>query len=318
MVVTTPRAALDGTWAALRPPPELSLSEWADKHFRLTTGSADAGHWETRPYQRGILDAITDPAVERVSMIKSARIGWTQMMNAAIAYFMTQDPCPILAVQPTLDLAEIYSREMIAPMLREVPVLRELMPGAAVKTTGRTLLHKTFPGGVLSMVGANSGAGFAMISRRVVAFDEVDRYPASAGDEGDPIALGEKRAQSYWNRKIIAGSTPLLADLSRIEKMFNAGDRRRRYWPCPRCGYFDFLTPWLKATRGHILRWPKGRPDAAYFECRGNGCTIEERHKRDMDEAGEWRADGEFSERATIQASSPPVSATGPIALTLP
>lgn len=285
---------------AWRPPPRLSLSQWADLHFRLSAGVAEPGRWRTRPYQRGIMDAISDPTVERVSVQKSARIGWTQMMDAAIAYFMHGDPCPILVVQPTVETAEIYSRELIAPMLRDVPVLANLVTGAAVKTTGRTLLHKTFPGGVLSMVGANSGAGFAMISRRVVAFDEVDRYPPSAGDEGDPIALGEKRAESYWNRKIIAGSTPLIAGSSRIEEMFQAGDQRRRYWPCPSCGHFDFLVFSPKSDRGHILRWPDGRPDAACFECRGNGCVIEEKHKRSMDEEGEWRADGDFDGHASF------------------
>ena len=237
------------------------------------------------------MDAITDPDVERVSVIKSARIGWTQMMNAAIGYYMEHDPCPILGVQPTVETAEIYSREMIAPMLRDVPVLAGLVVGAAVKTSAKTLLHKTFPGGVLSLVGANSGSGFAMIDRRVVAFDEVDRYPASAGDEGDPIALGEKRTETYWNRKIIAGSTPLTAGSSRIDEMFHAGDQRRRYWPCPQCGHFDFLAFSPKAERGHIMRWSEGRPQTACFECRGNGCVIEEKHKKDMDEAGEWRAD---------------------------
>lgn len=284
----------------LRPPPKLSLSEWADEHFRLSAGSADAGRWKTRPYQREILNAIVDPAAHHVSVIKSARIGWTQIVNIAIAYFMSEDPCSMLIVQPTVETAEIYSRELLAPMLRDVPIVANLVQGSAVKTTGRTLLHKTFPGGVLSMIGANSGAGFAMINRRVVAFDEVDRYPSSAGDEGDPIALGEKRAETFWNRKILAGSTPLIAGASRIEEMFEAGDRRRRYWPCPHCGHMDFLAFSPKAERGHIMRWPEGRPDAACFECRGNGCVIEERHKRDMDENGEWRGDGEFEGHASF------------------
>lgn len=298
--MAAPSSWLDGTAATLRPPPKLTLSQWADEHFRLSGSSADAGRWHTRPYQRGIMDAITDPGVERVSVMKSARIGWTQMMNAAIAYFIHQDPCPILGVQPTVETAEIYSREMIAPMLRDVPVLAGLVGGAAVKTTGRTLLHKTFPGGVLSLVGANSGSGFAMIDRRVVAFDEVDRYPPSAGDEGDPIALGEKRTETFWNRKIIAGSTPLIAGSSRIEEMFCAGDQRRRYWPCPHCGHFDFLAFNERGARGHVMKWPAEQPHLAFFECRSCGCSIEETSKREMDEAGEWRADAAFAGHASF------------------
>jgi phage terminase large subunit GpA-like protein len=325
--MSSPSSWLAGTDAALRPPPKLTLSEWADKYFRLSGSSADAGKWHTRPYQRGIMDAITNPAVERVSVIKSARVGWTQMMNATIGYFIDWDACPILVVQPTVETAEVYSREMIAPMLRDVPVLAELVgDSAAVKTTARTLLHKTFPGGVLSIVGANSGTGFAMIDRRVVAFDEVDRYPPSAGDEGDPISLGEKRTETYWNRKIIAGSTPLIAGASRIEELFLAGDQRRYHVPCPHCGHMDFLRFNVARggeddpadDRGHLMRWPKDRPEEACFSCRACGCDIEERHKEAMIEAGEWRADGKFLRHASFHIwsaySTSPNAAWGDIA----
>ncbi|HET9063664.1 MAG TPA: phage terminase large subunit family protein [Candidatus Binatia bacterium] len=300
---------LAGTAAALRPPPKLTLSEWADEHFRLSAESAaEPGRWRTLPYQRGILDAITDPSVERVSIMKSARVGFTKCINAAIAYHMHHDPCPILVVQPTVEDAEGYSKEEIAPMLRDVAVLAGLVSDAGPKTSAQTILHKSFPGGVLSMVGANSGRGFRRVSRRVVIFDEVDGYPASAGAEGDPIKLGEKRAEYYWNRKIIAGSTPLVAGASRIEELFLAGDQRRYHVPCPHCGHVDFLRfnvtrggeDDVADERGHLMRWPKDKPDEACFMCRACGSAIEEVHKRAMIEAGEWRADGEFAGHASF------------------
>lgn len=287
---------LDSAWAALRPPPKLTLSEWADDHYVLSPESSAApGRWRTRSYQRGILDAITDKDVERVTIMKSARIGFTLSLNAAIGYFMHEDPCPIMVVQPTVDTAKKYSKEFITPMLRDVPALQGLVAPASVKTSSRTVLDKSFPGGVLSMVGANSGAGFRMSSRRVVIFDEVDAYPPSAGDEGDPIALGENRAREYWNRKIIAGSTPLVSGSSRIEELFEAGDQRRYYVPCPQCGHMDFLRFHRREgdeeQRGHRMVWPKDQPGEACFECSANGCVIEEHHKRAMVDAGEWRAD---------------------------
>lgn len=278
--------------ARWQPPPELLLSEWADEHFRLSGGSADAGRWTTRPYQREILDALIDPRVEWVSVIKSARIGWTEMVKAATAYFMKEDPCPIMGVLPTVEIAEIFSREMLKPMLRDVPVLADLIRGASAKTTGNTLLHKEFTGGVISLVGANSAAGFSMLSRRLLWLDEVDRMPPSAGDEGDPVALAVTRTKTFWNRKILAGSTPTIAGVSRIAELFEAGDQRRRYWPCPQCGHMDFLAFRERPDgRGHVMRWPDGRPDAACFECSSCHLPIDEVHKRDMDEAGEWRAD---------------------------
>jgi phage terminase large subunit GpA-like protein len=291
---------------AWRPPPRLTLSEWADQHFVMSSeSSAEPGKWTTLPYQRGIMDAITDPRVEEVSLKKSARIGYTLMISAAIGYYMHQDPSSMLAVQPRVDDAKEFSKETIAPMLRDVPVLSKIvfrdMEERGPKDSSNTLTHKAFPGGILSLAGANSGSGFRRISRRVVIFDEVDAYPASAGNEGDPISLGKKRARSFWNRKIISGSTPLVAGSSRITELFEAGDQRRFYVPCPQCDRMDFFTFRKDNERGHYMQWPEGKPLEAYFVCRANGCVIEHKDKRWMIERGEWRADAPFTGHASFE-----------------
>ena len=306
-----PIAIYEGTEDALRPPPNLSLSRWADEHFYLSAESAaEPGRWHTLPYQRGVMDAITDPAVRQVSWMKSARIGYTKCINALIGYHMDQDPCSILVVQPTVEDAEGYSKEEIAPMLRDCPKLAALVDGGhdlVGKPVGKpTILSKAFPGGVLSIVGANSGRGFRRVSRRVVIFDEVDGYPASAGSEGDQIKLGMKRAEYFWNRKIVAGSTPLVAGISRIEALFEQGDRRRYYVPCPQCGHMDFLafrqhlSEEDGARRGHWMQWPEGKPREACFVCSANGCIIEHEHKPEMLERGEWRGEVEFDGHASF------------------
>jgi phage terminase large subunit GpA-like protein len=305
-----PRDLIAASAKALRMPKRMRLSEWADEKFYLSAESAaEPGRWRTIPYQRGIMDAITDPAVERVSVMKSARIGWTKILDAAIGFYMEQDPCPILAVQPTVEDAEGYSKEEIEPMLRDCPALREVVRPPKKKKAGRTnarntILHKSYPGGVLSMVGANSPRGFRRTSRKVIALDEVDGYPASAGKEGDPISLAIKRSEYYWDRKILAGSTPTIAGLSRIEAEFRAGDQRRYYVPCPHCGHEDFLrfseTVEGEEPRGHYMQWPEGKPEEAYFVCRANGCVIEHRQKRWMVERGEWRAERPFRGHASF------------------
>ena len=243
----------------------------------------------------------------------------TEMVKAATSYFMTEDPCPILGVLPTVEIAEIFSREMLAPMLRDVPVLASLIQGPAVKATGRTLLHKSFPGGVISLVGANSAAGFSMLSRRLLWLDEVDRMPPSAGDEGDPVALAVTRTKTFWNRKILAGSTPTIAGVSRIAELFDAGDQRRYYVPCPTCGHMDFLVFRPRPDgRGHAMSWPDDHPELACFECSAKGCPIEERDKQAMIEAGEWRADAQFIKHASFSIwtaySSSPNAGWGQIA----
>jgi phage terminase large subunit GpA-like protein len=295
---------ITGAFEAWRPPPRLSLSEWADSYFFLSAESAaEAGRWKTLPYQRGIMDAITDPAVEQVSLLKSARIGYTKILNATVGYYIHQNPSSILVVQPTVEDAKGYSKEEIAPMLRDCPVLAGLVfddPEAATgpKDTGNTILHKKFPGGVLSMVGANSGTGFRRISRKVIIFDEVDGYPPSAGSEGDQIKLGIRRSEAFWDRKIIAGSTPLVAGRSRIEALFEAGDRRRFFVPCPQCGHKAPLV--FSGDGGHEMKWPKDAPEEAFFSCQANGCVIEHKDKRAIVAAGEWRSSAPFRGHASF------------------
>ena len=287
--------------AAWRPPPRLSLSKWADRYFRLSAQTAaEPGRWHTLPYQREPLDSITDAAVTQVTLIKSARIGYTLMLSTAMGYFMHQHPSSILVVQPTVDDAKNFSKETVAPMLRDVPVLSRLVfrdtdkgkdpKGKGPKDSSSTLTHKEFPGGVLSLTGANSGAGLRRISRRVVMFDEVDAYPPSAGNDGDPIELGMKRAEAFHDRKFIAGSTPLIAGASRIEELFLEGDQRRYHVPCPHCGHMDFLV-FREGARGHYMWWPEEDPRKAAFICKSCGCHIEHKDKRWMVERGEWRAD---------------------------
>lgn len=287
---------------AWRPPPLLSLSEWADREFYLSPeSSAEPGRWKTLPYQRGWMDAMTTRGVERVSVIKSARVGYTKTINACIGYHMDQAPCAMLAVQPTVDGAKTYSKEEIAPMLRDCPKLAALTVDgeeSGPRDGGNTMLHKVFPGGVLGVVGANSGAGFRSVSRRLVIFDEVDAYPASAGSDGDPINLGVMRTQAFHDRKIIAGSTPLVAGASRIEQLFEEGDQRRYYVPCPHCGHFAPLV--FRGDKGHRMEWPEGKPKEAYFTCQRNGCVIEHKDKRTMVEAGEWRAAKPFDGHASF------------------
>ncbi|AGC43264.1 phage terminase, large subunit [Myxococcus stipitatus DSM 14675] len=289
--------------AAWAPPPKLTLSQWADEYFYLSAeSSAEPGRWRTLPYQRGIMDAFTDSAVSYVSVIKSARVGWTKILGALIGYCIHQAPASILLVMPTVEDAKGTSKEEIAPMIRDCPVLTPLVHEdadvAATREGSNTILHKRYPGGVLSLVGANSGTGFRRISRKVVLFDEVDAYPVEAGRDGDPIKLGTKRTEYFWDRKIGAGSTPLIAGSSRIAELYEQGDQRRYFVPCPHC---DHMAPFVwRGDGGHVMTFDKEKPDEATFTCQANGCVIEHKDKRAMVERGEWRAAKPFAGHASF------------------
>ena len=271
-------------FAAFKPPKKLSLSEWADEYAYLSAeSSAEGGRWRTLPYQKGIMDAITNPDIEQVTVMKSARVGYSKILNHIIAYHIHQDPCSIMVVQPTIQDATGYSKEEVAPMIRDTNCLQGLVSDAKSKDSTNTLLQKQYPGGTLSLVGANSATGFRRVSRRIVLFDETDGYPPSAGTEGDQIKLGIKRTEYFWNRKIVAGSTPTIKDFSRIEKLFNQTDQKRYYVPCPDCGHMQYLK-WPN------IRWQDNDPDTAAYACEECGVLIPHNKKRWMVERGEWRS----------------------------
>ena len=271
-------------YQAFLPPKKLKLSAWADEYARLSIeSSAEGGKWRTLPYQKGIMDAVTDPHIEQITVMKSARVGYTKILNHIIAYHIHNDPCPMMLVQPTLDDCQSYSKDEISPMLRDTPCLQGLVSDPKAKDGNNTLLKKNFPGGTLSLVGANSPRGFRMVSRRIVMFDETDGYPPSAGTEGDQIKLGIKRTEFFTNRKIIAGSTPTVKDFSRIEKLFNLTDQRRYFVPCYKCGHMQYL------------KWENFQcfdedPSTTAYKCESCSELIPHSKKRWMVERGEWKS----------------------------
>ncbi|UNK26229.1 phage terminase large subunit family protein [Serratia plymuthica] len=289
----------------VRPPEPLSLSEWANKYAVLSKEtSAQTGRFRSFAYQDGMMDAITDPTVTQVSVMKSARVGYTKILDHVVGYYLAHDPSPILIVQPRVEDAEDYSKTEIAPMLRDTPVLAEICGDPKAKDSNQTILKKTFANGAnLTLVGANSPGGFRRITCRIILFDEVDGYPAGgAGVEGDQIALGIKRSETYWNRKIALGSTPTVKGTSRIEKAYEESDQRRYYVPCPHCGEHQVLE-WGGPETPYGIKWDKdengeGIPETAYYVCRHNGCVIHHNEKASMVKRGEWRASKPFKGHA--------------------
>ena len=299
------KALFNARKVSLQPPPKLTLSQWAETYAVLSKEtSAQTGRFRAFPYQTGIMDAITDPAVTQVTVMKSARVGYTRVLDHVVGYYLHQDPSPILVVQPRVEDAEDYSKTEISPMLRDTPVLSDIAGDPKSKSSDNTILKKTLKNGSsLTLVGANSPGGFRRITARIVLFDEVDGYPSGgAGMEGDQIALGVKRSETFWNRKIVLGSTPTIKGLSRIEKSYSESDMRGYYVPCPHCGEMQTLE-WGGPETPYGIKWDKddkgnGIPETVYYVCQANGCVIQEYDKPAMIAAGEWRASRPFAGHA--------------------
>ena len=97
-----------------------------------------------------------------------------------LGYYMDYAPAPILVMQPTLDMGQTFSKDRLAPMIRDTPELRDKIDVKS-RYSGNTIMKKNFPGGHITIVGANSATGLASRPIKVLLADEVDRYPASAG-----------------------------------------------------------------------------------------------------------------------------------------
>ncbi len=270
-------------------PPKLTISEWADRHRMLSReSSAEPGQWRTdrAPYQRGVMDAFSDPEIETVVFMKSAQVGATEILNNVVGFHVDRDPSPIMVIQPNVKpMAEAWSKDRLAPMLRDTPTLRGKVTDPRSRNSNNTITHKVFPGGHITVVGANSPAGLASRPIRILLGDEIDRFPESAGSEGDPVELAIQRTQTFWNRKIGLFSTPTIKDLSRIEKAWKQSDQRRYFVPCPQCGALQTLE-WKQIQFSHDNHIVD--PDSVYYLCQECDGMIDELDKPAMIDAGEW------------------------------
>lgn len=300
------RAALARAYSE---PPKIPLDEWADKYrFLSPEAAALPGRWKTEnePMARGPMRAVSDPLVEKITVMCAAQILKTELLLNTVGYFVHGDPAPILMVQPTVEMGEAVSKDRIAPMIRDTPCLRPLFNSKS-RDSSDTILQKAFPGGRLTITGANAPAGLASRPIRVVLCDEVDRFPASAGKEGDPVGLAEKRTTTFFNRLIALVSTPTVKGSSRIEASYDEGDRREYYVPCPHCGVRQVI-------KWSGVKWDDSNPDTARYECRddafdpetgevGCGKPWTEAQRIEAIEQGEWIAGRPFKGHASFHAS---------------
>lgn len=271
----------------LRPPPTIPLSRWMDEYFQP---DPTHGPWHCLPFQRGIADAMSDPEIETVTVLKSARVGFTKLLVGYQCYRIANDPCGLLTVLPAQEDAEGFSKDDLAPALEATPVVNVIMGDPRARDSGNTMSHKRFAGGFARIIGAHSGRGFRRITVDVVEWDEVDAYPPSAGAEGDPIELGKKRAFTAAFPKFILGSTPRLTSTSRIISSWNESDQRDFIVPCPRCDHGQRLQ-WGGRDLDFGIKWPRNAPLEAYYLCEHCHEPIQHHQKNAMVEQGIWQTD---------------------------
>ena len=224
-----------------KPPEKLTLDEWSDKYRRLSPeSSAEAGPWRTdrTPYLREPMRAFTDPKVKNIVMVAASQVGKSEFELNAIGYIIDQAPGSVMYVQPNLDAARKFSRLRISPMIRDSKVLKSKVHNVKSRSSGNTILQKSFPGGMLTITGSESPSALASTPARYIIGDERDRWAKSAGTEGDPWELLKARQATFYNAKSIEVSTPTIKGDSPIETSFLLGTQERWCHQCPECGEF--------------------------------------------------------------------------------
>lgn len=233
------------TYSMFRPPAQQTVSEWADANRVLVSeSSAEPGAWRTdrAPYQREIMDAFTQPGIWQIVIMASAQVGKSEIELNMMGCAIDNDPGPMLYIQPTDKVAEDYSKRRIAPMIQACPTLREKVFKARSRDAANTISMKTFPGGSLAIIGANSPADLSSKPVRYIFMDETDRFPASAGTEGDPQELAERRTETFrHNRKIVKTSTPTIKGKSKIETDYMNGTQEEWHTECPHCHTYNYI-----------------------------------------------------------------------------
>lgn len=277
---------INRTLRLFAPPPRLKVSEYADRSVYLPReGNAEPGKYRiTRvPYQREMLDDAIDPDIEEFVWVIASQMGKTLCIIIICEYFIEVAPTSILVVYPTLDSAKAWEGEKFTPTIKETPTIAGLIKDARSRDSGNTKLSKKFPGGNISMAGANSPSGLRQRSKRVIILDEIDAFEDNK--EGDPCKQADKRAETFHNAVKLKSSTPTIAGISRVWKFFEATDKQYRFCPCPRCGHFQTLK-WSQ------VQWEKGKTEDAWYRCENNLCDakLTDQERIEMVKRGEWRA----------------------------
>lgn len=272
---------------ALRPPEDISVSEWAAKYRVLDTNSATPGPWTNAktPYLVEIMDTLHNYDIEETIFVKPTQVGGTEALLNMLGYIVCQDPSPTMAVYPSDELGERVVAKRIRPMISASDPLRQrYRPNDSSKS------ELYFNGMSLTVTGSNSPANLSSFAMRFLFLDEVDKYPGASKKEADPISLARERTKTFRNnRKIYITSTPTLKT-GHIWKALEGADQVKHYFvPCPHCGkYIELKWQHIQFPDKEGMSYAD-RAEFAVYVCQECGGIINDRHKPEMLQHGEWR-----------------------------
>ena len=277
-------------------PPE----EWAQDIYRLPTGGRF--RWEFAPYTRAMFKSIFDPNSIETSMQLFSRGLKSTVILLAIGYAIDQAPRRILSLWPTNGQGEKWSKDnLCGELLNCTPALSYLGNATGKRITSNTLLHKEFPGGLIDIFGANSPGDMRRAKGSFLYADEIDAIGTEQTDEGDQLAIFNKRGDEYPDTIRVFSSYPSVAGFSRINSRLKDSDHNEWHSTCVECGGEPFI------MHRSQLRYDPSAPEVACLECPRCSALLTDRQRYDMAHRqgyDNWRPRNAFRGKRGFQANA--------------
>lgn len=248
----------------LKPPEELTISEFSERHRYLSGEASEAsGKWHnsSAPHLVAVMDALSPcDECDTVVFLSSAQSGKTEAGNNFCLYVMAHDPGPMIVMQPSQrPMAEAWSKDRLAPMIRDCPILADKIDGTKARDNKNTIFHKQFRGGHISIIGSNSPSGLSSRPARYLMADEISQYEETK--QGDALGIIEKRTLQFSNKKRFFCSTPTFPKMGIVKELDDCDIIYEWHLPCDVCGAFQYPVY-------QDLVWPTGKPEEAKYHCR--------------------------------------------------
>lgn len=272
---------------SLQPRRPMSVSQWCDEHMRLSTKSGSKpGRWVTdrNPPLREPMDNMSarSPVHDQVCMFP-IQFGKSQLATNAMAYWMDYAPGPMMYALPGEVSMNKWIAQKLNPMIEVCAAVKKALTSTASRDSANQRTFKDFAGGQLFVEHMGSPQRLKSSTVKYLQVDEIDEAPQQLSTGDDPVKMLDGRTSSFpttYKRQYI--STPGIAGLSRIAKLYEKSDQRRYHVPCPHCGHFQ-------ALQWSGLVWSPDKRHA-WYACCECGVAIEEHFKTEMIANGRWVA----------------------------
>lgn len=283
--------------AIFKSEPKQPADEWAEATIELPPEvSEQGGYVRLLGYQRELVRAPFEPGVRVVTVVKSARVGFTLIAAILLLYVAAKRKFDAFLSQPIASDAHEFHDDFLAPIINHsralAPLKRVPVRGAIMD---RWYKFRLTTGAAIRLVGAQKADVFRRFKAFIGILDEVDAegYASKkADDQGNKIELAERRLDSYPGSALVIGGTPTDSKTSRLLRYFSISEQRRYFWPCQRCNEFQYLV-WGDKGSPTGFKWLRD-PDTGevvdvWYQCVHCGGRMEEDEKAIMDRNGEWR-----------------------------